>query len=144
MESIERTAAIINKPEMVIETRAMNGPSLFIASSPVISGLDFKTPQLSLIASYAEFIPVVTYDDRGPVRRFIASAFREKILGEDKYSDGPIKPYEIVKAGVDGINKLLDWEMVLKENMDEEGKLKSVYFSSTLLSFNAPVKKTDE
>jgi hypothetical protein len=145
-----RTSAIINKPEMVSEPEKVpeagttNSHSFFIASTPVISGLDLIAPQLSLIASNTEFIPVVTYDDRGPVRKFIAGVFREKILGEDKYSDGPIKPYEIAKAGVDGINRLLDWEMVLKENVDEKGELKSVYFGSTLLSFNAPVKKTDE
>ena len=150
MENAGRIPAIINKPEFVfkpdaaLEARAMNPQSSFIASIPAISGLDFKTPPLSLIAVNAEFIPVITYDDRGPVRKFIAGIFREEILGEDKYSDGPIKPYEIAKAGVDGINRLLDWEMVLKENLDDKGELKSVYFGSTLLSFNAPVKKSDE
>ena len=55
----------------------------------------------------------------------------------------PLKGYEIAKAGVTGLNKLMGWEMALNERKDVEGNLKSVYFSSKLLKFNAPVKKSE-
>ena len=42
------------------------------------------------------------------------------------------------------MNKLFDWNMELKETFDEAGKVKSVYFSSALLTFNSPVRKTSE
>jgi hypothetical protein len=54
-----------------------------------------------------------------------------------------LKAYEIAEAGVSGLNKLLGWEMALDERKDENGKLKSVYFSSKILKFNAPVKNSE-
>ena len=84
------------------------------------------------------------YDDgRSRISRFIARTFREKILRENTSLDSPLKGYEIAEAGVEGLNFLLGWEMALKENNDEYGNLKSVYFSSKLLKFNAPAKKSE-
>ena len=83
-------------------------------------------------------------EERGRLRRLIASTFREKVLREEKYSDDRIKAIEIAIASVDGLNKLLDWKMELRETVDEEGAVKSVYFSSALLTFNSPVRKTSE
>lgn len=74
--------------------------------------------------------------------RFIARNFREKILNVDNPVEDPLKPYEIAEAGIEGLNKLLGWEMALVQNTDESGDLKSVYFSSKILKFNSPVKKT--
>jgi hypothetical protein len=78
------------------------------------------------------------------VERFVAKVFREKILGEKVTKETPLKAYEIAEAGVEGLNKLLGWEMALNERNDENGELKSVYFSSKILKFNAPVKKPEE
>jgi hypothetical protein len=64
-------------------------------------------------------------------------------LKENTSKDSPLKGYEIAEAGVTGLNRLLGWEMALVEKNDENGELRSVYFSSKLLKFNAPVKKTD-
>ncbi len=84
------------------------------------------------------------YDDgRSNISRFIAKTFRNKILKEDITKDTPLKGYEIAEAGVTGLNKLLGWEMALDKNNDESGELNSVYFSSKILKFNTPVKKTE-
>lgn len=83
-------------------------------------------------------------EERGRLRRLIASTFREKILKDEYYSDERIKPIEVAIASVEGLNKLLDWKMELRETVDEKGSVKSVYFSSALLTFNSPVRKTDE
>lgn len=84
------------------------------------------------------------YDDgRSNISRFIAKTFRNKILKEDITKDTPLKGYEIAEAGVTGLNKLLGWEMELDKNNDESGELNSVYFSSKILKFNTPVKKTE-
>ena len=80
---------------------------------------------------------------RSRFTRFIASTFREKVLKEETYNDSPLKTHEIAEAGIDGLNKLLGWEMALVKTTDEEGELKSFYFSSRILKFNAPVKKTE-
>lgn len=150
---ISQTAEFVENTSMS-ETISMPDPSLakeVITVLPVAAvfvpgsaGIDYQVPQLSLIASDNNFVAVAYDDSRGRVRRFIASAFREKILREKTYSDGPLRPYEIAKGSVAGINKLLGWDMEIKETQDKSGEVKSVYFSSTLLSFNAPVKKTDE
>jgi hypothetical protein len=87
---------------------------------------------------------VTDYDDgRSNVGKFIARTFRDKILREKKVNDTPLKPYEIAEAGITGLNKLLGWEMALNENTDADGNIKSVYFSSRILKFNAPVKKSE-
>jgi hypothetical protein len=82
-------------------------------------------------------------DGRPKLSKIIAKAFREKILKEKKAKDSPLKIYEIAEAGVSGLNKLLGWQMALDKKNDEYGELKSVYFSSKILKFNAPVKKTE-
>lgn len=87
---------------------------------------------------------VPEYDEgRSKLSRFIARTFREKILKENKAKDSPLKAYELAKAGVSGLDKLLGWEMALDEKKDANGVLKSVYFSSKILKFNAPIKKTE-
>jgi hypothetical protein len=111
---------------------------------PFTAGLEFFTPPAMLIASSMDTRPDYYYEDRGRVRRFIASTFREKVLKEEGEPWKPLKPYEIARAGVDGLNRLLDWNMELKETKSSEGETKSVYFSSMLLTFNAPVKKSSE
>jgi hypothetical protein len=84
------------------------------------------------------------YDDgRSKLSRFIARAFREKILKENRPKDGPLKAYELAKAGVSGLDLLLGWEMALDERKDANGVTKSVYFSSKILKFNAQVKKPE-
>ena len=89
-------------------------------------------------------VTVPEYDDgRSKLSRFIARTFREKILKETKAKDSPMKAYELAKAGVSGLDKLLGWEMALDEKKDANGVLKSVYFSSKILKFNAPIKKTE-
>ena len=82
-------------------------------------------------------------DGRSRLSKFIAKNFREKILKENRAQDTPLKAYEIAEAGVSGLNKLLGWEMALDKRNDENGELRSVYFSSKMLKFNAPVKKTE-
>ena len=72
---------------------------------------------------------------------FIAKIFREKILKSKDQAQGKIKGFEIADAGITGLNKLLGWQMSLHKNKDEKGEIRSLYFSSRLLKFNAPVKK---
>ncbi|HBE40011.1 MAG TPA: hypothetical protein DDW27_02175 [Bacteroidales bacterium] len=83
------------------------------------------------------------YDDRNGLTRFLARTFREKILREDTGSDAPVRPYEIASAGINGISRLFGFEMALVSITDDQGELKSLYFSSRLLKINAPVKKDE-
>jgi hypothetical protein len=122
------------------------------ATSLVIINKIIVTPSIGIIV---ESIPntlialnttstLLTYDDgRSKLSRFIARAFREKILKENRPKDSPLKAYELAKAGVSGLDLLLGWEMALDERKDANGVLKSVYFSSKILKFNAQVKKTE-
>jgi hypothetical protein len=123
----------------IIEDQSI--PSVFI---PVVSGVRFQSSEMFLIASNNNFIPKETVGDRSRLRKFIASTFREKILGEKYYTDEAIRPIEVAIAGVNGMNKLFDWNMELRETLNEAGEVKSVYFSSALLTFNSPVRKTSE
>jgi hypothetical protein len=101
-----------------------------------------KQAGYSLIASNIEYREPV-YDDRNGLSKFLARTFREKILREDSGSDAPVKPYEIASAGINGISRLFGLEMALVKVSDEQGEMKSLYFSSRLLKINAPVKKDE-
>jgi hypothetical protein len=131
-------------PDTLPVSRIIEDQSITSVSVPFVSGIRFQVPALSLIASNNSFIPKETDEDRSRLRKFIASTFREKILGEKIYTDEAIKPIEVAIAGVNGMNKLFDWNMELRETLNEAGEVKSVYFSSALLTFNSPVRKTSE
>lgn len=83
-------------------------------------------------------------DERWAPLRFFAKVFRDKILKEGTIDDSPIKGYEIAEAGVTGLNKLLGWEMAFEKNNDENGELKSIYFSSKILKIQKPVNKSEK
>ncbi len=120
-------------------------PDMFITAIPV-PGLDFTSERTinSLVSSNIATREPTYYDpDRGRIKKFIASAFRTKILKDKMYNDAPLQPYELAEAGIGGLNKLLGWEMALVKTSDDEGELQSLYFSSRVLKFNAPVKKPD-
>jgi hypothetical protein len=120
-------------------------PDYFISRVPLLSEVDLRTEieNQVLIASNYPIIGPYYADDRSRLSKFIARTFREKLLKDEPTSDAPLKPYEIAKAGIDGLNKLLGWEMALKESNDTSGELTSVSFSSRILKFNAPVKKAE-
>lgn len=83
------------------------------------------------------------YDGRNTLSRLIARTFREKILRDDSGSDAPVRTYEIASAGINGISRLFGLEMSLTGITDSQGDLKSLYFSSRLVKFNAPLKKDE-
>lgn len=99
------------------------------------SGKELIVPEVPDFSIFAD-------DGRSNVERFMARFFHEKIMKEEKLGDKPVKGYEIAEAGINGINKLLGWEMALLKNTDGSGSVTSVYFSSKMLRFNAPLKKS--
>ena len=110
--------------------------------------LNLQKPDYTLIASNNTYIKSqYEYDDgRSRLSKFIARTFREKILKSEPYNaynESPLKTYEIAEAGIKGLNKLFGFEMALQKTYDDAGELKSIYFSSKILKFNAPVKKTN-
>jgi len=112
---------------------------------PYDTDLGRRTFTGDLIALQASVSSPVDYDDDNSSNfsRFIARTVRGKILKEKTLNEKPLKAYEIAEAGVAGLNKLFGWEMALDEKKDENGRLKSVYFSSKILKFNTPVKNPE-
>lgn len=118
----------------------MNITKILIPSQQGFSGMNLNK---TLIASKTARSSTANDEERSNVGRFIAKNFREIFLKEKTPKDSPLKGYEIAEAGVTGLNKLFGWEMALEKNNDENGELRSVYFSSKILKFNAPVKKSE-
>jgi hypothetical protein len=115
-----------------------------IAKIQIEPGFSFKAdiPQNLIALNYTP-VSIPEEEAGSKIGRFITKTIREKILREKTSVERPLKGYELAKAGVEGLNILMGWEMALGERKDEEGNLKSIYFSSKLLKFNAPVKKTE-
>ncbi len=121
--------------------RPVNGLEKIPVNARIDLGAEISVNNL-IASNYSETTP--PYDDgRSNVSRFLARTFREKILKEETPANIPVKGIEIAEAGVTGLNKLLGWEMALEKTNDENGELKSVYFSSRILKFNAPVRKSE-
>jgi hypothetical protein len=128
-------------------------PSVMRDSIVMITGISIENIRVSVskeiinnpltISSNVVIPSGVEEDDRSRLNRFLARTFREKILKEDIISEKPVKPFELALAGINGINKLMGWEMALIETADNDGERRSVYFSSRLLKLNVPVKKAE-
>lgn len=95
----------------------------------------------TLVAIATDDILITDPLHKSGFNEFIAKTFREKILRSKTPEKGSLKVYEIADAGINGLNKLLGWQMSLQKTRNEKGDLKSLYFSSKMLKFNAPVKK---
>ncbi len=147
---IFKEGVIENTPDHNIETHADSlKESNYIREAPVNkiiiqSPAAFNTSLTpdKLIAINPAFRIPPEEEERSTIARFISKNFREKILKVESPADNPLRGYEIAEAGVTGINKLLGWDMALNKKSDENGELRSVYFSSKMLKFNTPVKKS--
>lgn len=141
----------IVKTELAVVIRNDSADNSIIVKDNGINKINFSSDLAlseniasnTLMASGITFSVPEEDDGRSNVSRFISKTFREKILRDKTSPDSPLKGYEIAEAGVTGLNKLLGWEMALDKNNDENGELSSVYFSSKLLKFNSPVKKSE-
>jgi hypothetical protein len=132
-----------NRPDSIVPRSDPQYSSITAVPVSFDSGFKGEVLPNDLIALNQTPAVSVFDDGRSKFSRFIAKTFREKILREKTGKDSPLKGYEIAEAGVSGLNKLLGWEMALDEKKDENGELRSVYFSSRILKFNAPVKKSE-
>jgi hypothetical protein len=66
---------------------------------------------------------------------------RDRIFRKSGSGDFSVNSFEIARAGIEGLNKILGWQMALVATTDDNGETESVYFSSRNLKFNIPVKK---
>jgi hypothetical protein len=121
-----------------------DGPEPIPVNTIPVINLPPEYAGLPLAASASGYSEPAFDDERSRLSKFIARTFRGKILKEKKINEAPLKSYELAEAGIEGLNKLLGWQMALVKTNDQGGELKSVYFSSKLLKFNAPVKKSAE
>jgi len=139
--SVVNAVAIYDSQSAMPDTSGILPTKLSVAYDIDLMG---KASDGALIALQTTVkIPDDDEDNSSNFSRFIARTVRGKILKEKTRNETPLKAYEIAEAGVAGLNKLFGWEMALDEKKDENGRLKSVYFSSRLLKFNTPVKNPE-
>jgi hypothetical protein len=148
---IQKNVPEITKPEAITDRKndsitEIKGNEIININKIAVSapgGISDRAINKSLVASLFNHPAPITEKEGSNVGRFLAKNFREIFLKDKSPADNPLKGYEIAEAGVTGLNKLLGWEMAFDKNNDENGELKSVYFSSKILKFNAPIKKSE-
>jgi hypothetical protein len=121
-----------------------NNTSVYrITTIPAVSEITFAviSPRASLITTSIKLEEPVYDQERSKLGKFIARTLRQKVLKDKLPDDSPLKGYEYAEVGIAGLNKLFGWEMELVKTNDANGELKSFYFSSKVLKFNAPIKK---
>lgn len=130
---------LINDSSAVnIEIRQVNISKIDFKQDVSIGGKEITG---TLIAINTDVTSAPEILEKPNFNEFIAKTFREKILKSKTHETGSLKAYEIADAGIKGFNKLFGWQMSLQKTRDDKGDLKSLYFSSKILKFNAPVKK---
>jgi hypothetical protein len=142
--AVNDNPAIQNIADSFPGIERIQGPDQIASTTIPVPGISPEYISHALIASSINYTEPVYDDERSWLDRFIARTFREKILKENKTADRPLQSYELAEAGIEGLNKLLGWQMALVKTNDDAGELKSLYFSSKILKFNAPVRKTTE
>jgi hypothetical protein len=138
----EIIATAIQPVDSMLNHRIENfhiAPDIRLATITIVAPND----NFNLIAYNPEKIIPADDTERSRVGRFLSRTYRDLILNEEVATDLPIRGYEIAEGGINGLNKLLGWEMALQKTNDENGELQSLYFSSKMLKFNAPVKKSE-
>jgi hypothetical protein len=131
-------------PDSMAAITRTEGPGAIAFTSVPAVNINSENSSPYLIASTINYTEPVYDDERSKLSRFIARTFRARILKEKKFNDEPLQTYELAEAGIDGLNKLFGWQIALVKTNNEAGELKSVYFSSKVLKFNAPVRKNSD
>ena len=144
------------------ETRAAESGTLLAENNDIVTSPDITRPEApgfvitkipdDIISDYElsandlmAFNPdlnLALKDERDNERKVLAKFFHEKIMKDSSAVQKPVESFDIARAGITGLNKLLGWDMSLQKNTGENGEIKSYYFSSRLLKFKAPVKKS--
>lgn len=127
-------------PDSTTEFQRSEALSMLKVKMPENLITDYRPSTNVLLAYSPGYIPPLI-DERSNVERFFARFFHEKIMRDTISGNRPVESYEIAVAGITGLNKLFGWEMALQKNTNENGEVRSYYFTSKLLKFNAPVKK---
>ena len=123
-------------PRETIEiSPASYSSSVYIASN--------ETPQSTTLAIVNETEVPVDYPDLSP-RQFVAMNFRKMLLDDEGQNTEKLKVHEVADGGINGLNKLLGWEMQFEKETDEEGRLKSYKFTSQLFNLDRKTKIADE
>jgi len=124
--------------EEIMRSEVLNAVSMSIPENIISTN---EPSVKDLVAYNPGFIPPLT-DEKDNQGRGFARFFHEKILKDTTAVTKPVESYDLAKAGITGLNKLLGWEMSLEKNTDENGDIKSYYFSSRLLKIKTPVRKS--
>jgi hypothetical protein len=139
-ESFTASKEVIrSEPEAIIPAIAGRITPLATASQAAMPVLASMTRNEDLIHVSFRSIPVpaTTRTEENWIVKGIAS-ISDAVRKDNKTSDS----YVIADACIKAINRILGSEMELKRVMSETGGSVSVNFSSSILSFSAPVKKT--
>ena len=115
-----------------------------VDESPFLSGVSLTTrPASPSLVAMKNASPVSTdITDQGlSPRQYIAMNFRKHLLKEDVNNTNRLKAHEVADVSIDGLNKLLGWDMSFEKEKTEEGRLTSFKFSSQLLNLDHKFKK---
>lgn len=123
-EISEETVAEITKTLLTSEEKAV--PAILTLAEPL---------QMQMVYISYRDIDLADYGT-ATLRDNILIAFRQKVLGRDFPSAGPVKGYELAEVGVAGLNQLLGWEMSVNIESTGKGDINSLAFNSKLINFN--------
>jgi hypothetical protein len=143
-QSITEKAEAPLTPDLSVTEIIAYASPVTALGNPKLIGLPVIEQKTSLLALNIESPTYANpYPESNRVERFIRSVLRERILKVENNTEEPVRGYEVAEAGIEGLNRLFSWEMTLVRNNDGEGETESVNFNSSLVKFNAPVKKTE-
>jgi len=140
---IAGSTAGVGKPQAAGMTVEYRGPAESIV---ILHDLTYEAPLLAAGPEASGLAPVELNNIISPTvleseENWIVrglSLLAEAITKEPKSVD----KYFIANACVRGVNRVLGWDMELEQEKNNEGEPLATNFSSSLLTFSAPAKKT--
>lgn len=134
------------RTENIVAEQLFSRETIKVAPVSYIGEAKFATIEMeypqNLLPVNETDVPI-DYPDISP-RQFIAMNFRKLVLKEEEENTEKIKVHEYAVVGVDGLNKLLGWDMKFDKEVDEEGRLKAYKFTSQLIKLDRKTKIADE
>ena len=100
--------------------------------------LDYNVANSKLVIVVTQNIAIEKEKYISP-KSFLAGVFNKRVIG--KQDNEKLELFDVMHAGVEGINKLLGSKMTLEKEYDENGNPDKTAFNSRLIAFSTPIKK---
>lgn len=132
---VQKEELVPRQQEIYIAHTALNNTILFAEA--------INNSAAPVLVSMQEIDVPIDQPNLSP-RQFLALNFRKHLLKENVDNTENLKVYEVADVSINGLNKLLGWEMKFESETNMEGHLTSYKFNSQLIKLDRKTKVAND